>query len=245
MATTNIKNKSVKTSQKVMDQPNDSTLPMPKILPERTFRAEWDEEGVFFYQAYNDDIANWSLEHQKLGGPQFKPFRMTWIKPSFAWMLYRARYGSKDSNQTRILKIKLSHATVSDLLSQCKLSTHAGRGGNGRIQWDPERDIMSGNGKDPKKVRNTRAIQIGLNGHLSELYVNNILSIEDVSAISGKIGKVHAQMSMAISSKNLQANPMKELIDQLPVERPYVPACSKEVMHQLGTYTGETHAGVK
>ena len=154
-------------------------------------------------------------------------------------MLYRAGFGSKDSNQTRILKIKLSHETVSNLLSQCKLSTHVGGGGDGRIQWDPERDIMSGNGKEPKRVPNTRAIQIGLKGHLSELYVNNILSIEDVSAISGKIGKAHEQMAMA-SSESLQANPMEQLSDQLPVERPYVPACSKEVMHQLGISTGET-----
>ena len=237
MATAHIRNKSVKMSQKVMDQSNDFTTYTKD--PDRTFRAEWDEEGIFFYQAYNDSIANWSLKHQQLGGPQFKPFRMTWIKPSFAWMLYRAGFGSKDRNQTRILKIKLSHETVSDLLSQCKLSTHAGGGGNGRIQWDPERDIMSGNGKEPNRVPNTRAIQIGLKGHLSELYVNNILSIEDVSAISEKIGKAHEQMSMA-SSEKLQANPMEELSDQLPIERPYVPACSKEVMHQLGIFTGET-----
>jgi hypothetical protein len=241
MATTNIRNKSVKTSQKVLNHSNDSTTDTEG--PDRTFRAEWDEQGVFFYQAYNDEIADWSLEHQQLGGPHFKPFRMTWIKPSFAWMLYRAGYGCKDSNQTRILKIKLSHETVSDLLSQCKLSTsHAGPAGgdnNGRIQWDPERDIMSGNGKEPKLVPNTRAIQIGLKGHLSELYVNSILSIEDVSAISGKIGKAHEQMSMA-SSENLQANPMEELSDQLPVERRYVPACSKEVLHQLMISTGET-----
>jgi hypothetical protein len=135
---------------------------------------------------------------------------MTWIKPSFAWMLYRAGFGSKDSNQTRILKIKLSHETVSDLLSKCKLSTHAGGGGNGRIQWDLERDIMSGNGKEPKLVPNTRAIQVGLKGHLSELYVNSILSIEDVSAISGMIGKAHERMSTT-SSESLQANPMEEL----------------------------------
>jgi hypothetical protein len=228
-------------SRNVMDQPNDPTID-DKGGPDRTFRAEWDEEGVFFYQAYNDEIADWSLEHQTLGGPQqFKPFRMTWIKPSFSWMLYRAGYGSKDSNQSRILKIKLSHQTVSDLLSQCKLSTIAGGGGNGRIQWDPERNIMAGNGKEPNPVHNTRSIQIGLKGHLSELYVNNILSIEDVSAISGKIGKAHAQKRMALaSSENLQADPMEELIDQLPVERPYIPACSKEVLLQLAFSTVET-----
>jgi hypothetical protein len=71
-------------------------------------------------------------------------------------------------------------------------------------------------------VPNTRAIQIGLKGHLPELYVNSILlSVEDVlTALSGKIEKTHEQMSMA-SSKNLPTNPMEELSDQPPVERPY------------------------
>ena len=73
--------------------------------------AEYDEEGVYFYQAYNDNIAFWALENQKLGGPDFKPDRMTWIKPNFAWMLYRSGYGRK-MNQNRILKIKLSHDKV-------------------------------------------------------------------------------------------------------------------------------------
>ena len=41
---------------------------------------------------------------QAFGGPDFKPDRMTWIKPSFAWMLYRAGYGSKHG-QENILKV--------------------------------------------------------------------------------------------------------------------------------------------
>ena len=35
-------------------------------LQERVFEAEWDEEGVYFYQAFNDAIADWALEHQRL-----------------------------------------------------------------------------------------------------------------------------------------------------------------------------------
>lgn len=30
--------------------------------------AEYDEEGVFVYQAYNDAIADWALENGRLGG---------------------------------------------------------------------------------------------------------------------------------------------------------------------------------
>ena len=75
------------------------------------FEAEWDAEGVYFYQAYNDQIADYALAHQRLGGPNFNASRMTWIKPSFAWVLFRSGYARKH-NQGRILKIKLSHQTV-------------------------------------------------------------------------------------------------------------------------------------
>jgi len=73
-----------------------------------SFVAQWDDDGVYFYQAYNHAIADWAITNQRLGGPSFNPDRMTWMKPSFAWMLYRSGYATK-SNQERILKIKLSH----------------------------------------------------------------------------------------------------------------------------------------
>ena len=70
----------------------------------QVFHGEWDDEGVFFYQAYNNNIADWAIEHQKFGGPEFNPRRMTWIKPSFAWVLYRSGYGHKHG-QNRILHL--------------------------------------------------------------------------------------------------------------------------------------------
>ena len=74
----------------------------------QSFEGEYDDEGVFFYQAYCHEIADWALEHQRFGGSKFNPTRMTWIKPSFAWVLYRSGYGLKH-NQERILKIKIGH----------------------------------------------------------------------------------------------------------------------------------------
>ena len=32
----------------------------------QVFEGEWDDEGVWFYQAFNDEIANWALQHQKV-----------------------------------------------------------------------------------------------------------------------------------------------------------------------------------
>eukprot|EP00930_Biecheleria_cincta_P057614 TRINITY_DN43515_c0_g1_i1.p1 TRINITY_DN43515_c0_g1~~TRINITY_DN43515_c0_g1_i1.p1 ORF type:complete len:228 (+),score=35.98 TRINITY_DN43515_c0_g1_i1:52-735(+) len=83
------------------------------------FEGEWDAEGVYVYQAFCDDIAEWALRHQEFGGPKFDTKRMTWIKPSFAWVLYRSGYGQKNG-QTRVSKINISHKSLAQILSDCK-----------------------------------------------------------------------------------------------------------------------------
>ena len=73
---------------------------------------------MFVYQAYCNNIANWVLEHQTFEGPNFNPKRMTWIKPSFVWVLYRSGYG-KEHNHQRILKVKISHVAFASILKKC------------------------------------------------------------------------------------------------------------------------------
>jgi hypothetical protein len=192
--------------------------------------AEYDEEGIFFYQAFNEQIADYAIANQKLGGDNFNPMRMTWIKPSFAWVLYRSGYASK-SNQTRILKLKVPHVAIASLLSQCDCK-HGGGGSNGRVQWDPARDILTADGKVPRKMLRDRAIQIGLKGDLSVEYVNSIISIDDVSALSRSVGKAHGLRR--------PAEAMALLAKELPDERSYMPQCSKDVLSRLGLVRGVT-----
>eukprot|EP00121_Abeoforma_whisleri_P016186 Awhi_evm1s14862 len=202
------------------------------------FHGEWDEEGVYFYQAYNDDIADWALQHQKFGGPSFNVTRMTWIKPSFGWVLYRSGYGKKH-NQTRVLKIKLSHSSVAELLSKCTCT--GGGGANGRIQWDPARDMLrSDDRKEPNKMQKTRAIQIGIKGKISELYVDSIVSIQDVSQLAHRVHEAHKEKSL----KKLKIK-MNELLLDLPNERAYMPLCSNDVLERLGMLPGETAKAMK
>ena len=193
-----------------------------------TFNGEWDEEGVSFYQAFHDGIADWAVENQRFGGPHFNPTRMTWIKPSFAWVLYRAGYGRKHS-QERILKVKLPHAVVAELLSGCACK-HGGGGTKGRVQWDPARDLLTSEdgGKQPRKMLRERAIQIGLSRELSEKYVAGTISITDVTELSHKIGDAHGSKD----EKKVKAA-MEPLLPLLPKERPYMPALSKEELVRL------------
>jgi hypothetical protein len=64
--------------------------PEPKAsIPYRQIRAIYDDETITVYQAYSPSIATTAVEHQKLNAsPDFKLGRMTWIKPSWCWMMY-------------------------------------------------------------------------------------------------------------------------------------------------------------
>ena len=206
----------------------------------QVFEGEFDDEGVYFYQAFNDKIAEYALKHQTFGGPYFNPQRMTWIKPSFAWVLYRSGYGYK-KNQTRILKVKLSHDTVATILSRCTCFEAGWRGGSkigecadGRIQWDPARDLYSADKKVPRKMLSTRAIQIGVARSLSSLYVESILKITDVTQLAHQVCVAH-RMRKRRKAKEL----MEDLKLQLPVERPYLPQCEDHVLKRLGMLPGK------
>lgn len=233
--------------------------------------AEWDEEGIYVYQAFNSGIADYAIKNQKFGGPLWGPSRMTWIKPSFAWVLYRSGYGRK-INQKRILKIKLSHSIFAKILAECSLANTMKNsdsaknstknlkqdstknstdnstqnsinlpktdiGSSGRVQWDPERDLYTSEPKknEPRKMLKTRAIQIGLKGGINKLYVENVISIEDVTELSVLVGEAH-------SGKNEQAvmASMKAIDDKLPFERIYWPALSSESdLMKLGMMDGD------
>jgi len=212
-----------------------SYLP-PDDLPHDVpmFRGEWDEQGVYVYQAYRDAIADWALEHQTFGGPAWKPARMTWIKPSFAWMLYRSGYGTKPG-QERVLKIKLTHEAIAHLLSQCtlvnkdtKLKAREKIKETGRVQWDPERDLLQSKNKEPRKMIRTRAIQIGLKASLSKWYVDHIVSIEEVTDLAHKVKTAHD-----LKKYDSSASAMESMRADLPNERPYLPLLSDENLRKL------------
>merc|ERR1712037_318025 len=194
------------------------------------FRCEWDDEGVYFYQANCDEIAQYALTNQRFGGPLFNPTRMTWIKPSFAWMMYRSGYGTKHG-QTKVLKVKLSHAAVADLLNGCACK-QGGGGSLGRVQWDPAREMeMSDLDRKmplPRRFLNRRDIQIGLKERLSEMYVASVLSIEDVTQLAGKLKETHSGRSESEVRRKVE-----ELQPELPLERVYLPACTKEKLVEL------------
>ena len=56
-------------------------------MNQNTIRAVYGEHTIRVYQAYSDPIADAALAHGTFVSPPFKMERMTWIKPSFLWMM--------------------------------------------------------------------------------------------------------------------------------------------------------------
>ena len=190
---------------------------------EKKIYASYTDNSIRVYQAYNNLIADECLRGGTFG-KSFKLERMTWIKPSFLWMMYRSGWGKK-VNQERILAIDISRVGFEEILSNVVLSTYNETlyksyenwklqlsNSNVRCQWDPERDIY-GNKLD------RRSIQIGLQGNMVYKYVNQwILNVEDLTE------KV-SELSRKIQHKELE---MKEL----PSENEY--NISNQLKRKLG-----------
>ena len=68
---------------------------------ERKIYAKYDDKTIRVYQAYNNKIADEAI---KLGtfGEHFSLTRMTWIKPSFLWMMYRCGWAEKENQERDI-----------------------------------------------------------------------------------------------------------------------------------------------
>lgn len=71
-------------------------------------RATFDVNTITVYQAYGKKIALDASKNNKFQAP-FSFNRMTWIKPSFLWLMERSNWGNK-SNQNYILAIKIKRS---------------------------------------------------------------------------------------------------------------------------------------
>ena len=139
----------------------------------RKIRALYDDETITVYQAFNDEIADAALEKQRFVKP-FSMDRMTWIKPSFLWMMERSGYGTLP-DQERVLAVRISLDGWLEALSNAGLSTDPASKEPVRVQWDPERDLKGS--KLP-----IRSIQVGLSPAIVERYVTDwLVDITDIS----------------------------------------------------------------
>lgn len=157
-------------------------------MGQRAIRADYDERSLIVYQAYRPEIADAALRAGRFAEP-FSLNRMTWIKPSFLWMMERCGWASKPG-QERVLAIRITRAGWEEALGLATLTTFepalyadydAWRRSLAvapvRVQWDPERDLRG-------KPQEQRAIQVGISRDLVPRYVNEwTLEIRDATPL--------------------------------------------------------------
>ena len=78
-------------------------------------RADYDAETIVMYQAYSPIIAEPALAAQRFVAP-FSFGRMTWIKPSFLWLMHRSNWGRR-AGQERILAVRIRRSGWDKALS--------------------------------------------------------------------------------------------------------------------------------
>ncbi|KUN38935.1 hypothetical protein AQJ30_11810 [Streptomyces longwoodensis] len=182
--------------------------------PKYRIRSLHTGSTITVYQAYSPEIGLPAARDGRFP-PVWQRDRMTWIKPSFLWMMYRCGWGTKEGQET-VLAIEISRdgfewALERACLSHYEHGLHADRAAwkrqlkqsPARVQWDPERDLHL-------RPLTHRSLQLGLTGEAARLYTDEwIVSLTDVTALAHT---VHAH----VREGDLEA--ARRLI---PRERPY------------------------
>lgn len=156
------------------------------LMKKKEIRAVYTNAAIRVYQAYAREIAEEAIKYGTFGS-KFNRNRMTWIKPSFLWMMYRCGWATKE-NQECVLAIDIKREAFDYIVQHAILSTYQEniyasqsewkkliQESDIRCQWDPERDI-DGNPLD------YRSIQLGIRGNAVKKYVTEwITNITDIT----------------------------------------------------------------
>ncbi|WP_432114566.1 DUF4291 domain-containing protein [Streptomyces sp. S1] len=160
--------------------------------PKYRIRALHTDRTVTVYQAYRPGIGLPAAREGRFPAV-WKRERMTWIKPSFLWMMYRSGWGAKEGQET-VLAVEITREGFEWALRNACLS-HYVRGFHpdrdawkrelkrspARVQWDPERDPRLA----PLPYR---SLQLGLAGEASRRYADEwTVSITDVTPLAHRV----------------------------------------------------------
>ncbi|MFH8633269.1 DUF4291 domain-containing protein [Streptomyces lydicus] len=160
--------------------------------PFRRIRARYTERTVTVYQAYAPELGVPAARDGRFP-VAWKRDRMTWIKPSFLWMMYRCGWGAKAGQET-VLAVEIERAGFDWALRHACLSHHdAGEHADlgvwkrqlkespARVQWDPERDLWL-------RPLPYRSLQLGLAGEASRRYADEwTVAIRDVTPLAREV----------------------------------------------------------
>lgn len=171
-------------------------------MESKEIRADYDDRHITVYQAYSPAVARPALAAGRFV-PPFKAGRMTWVKPSFLWMMYRSGWGTKE-DQECVLAVRITRSGFDWAVREAVPSNEGvGRKPEVRVQWDPERDLRLA-------PLPHRSLQLGLAGGASRRYVDEwIVGLTDVTRLAHEVRDL------------VRAGDLDGARALLPVERPY------------------------
>ncbi|MFI9771211.1 DUF4291 domain-containing protein [Streptomyces sp. NPDC052415] len=192
-------------------------------VPKHQIRALHTDRSITVYQAYSPVIGLAAVRDGCFPA-EWQRERMTWIKPSFLWMMYRCGWGSKEGQES-VLAIEITRegfewALRHACLSHYEHGLHTDRAewkrqlrrAPARVQWDPERDLHL-------QPLAHRSLQLGLTGEAAHLYADEwIVSIADATPLASRI---HSHV------RDGELDIARQL---LPPERPY-PVSDEALAH--------------
>ncbi|WP_369198358.1 DUF4291 domain-containing protein [Streptomyces djakartensis] len=182
--------------------------------PRHRIRARQTDSTLTVYQAYRPEIGGPAARTGRFPS-SWKRDRMTWIKPSFLWMMCRCGWGTKEGQET-VLAVEISREGFCWALRHACVSHHVPalhgdraefrrrlRQAPARVQWDPERDLRLA-------ALPYRSLQLGLAGEAAARYADEwIVGIEDITPLATEM---HA---------HVKAGELDAAARLLPEERPF------------------------
>lgn len=182
------------------------------------------EDYIIVYQAFNNKISNFAVQHQHFGGEAYSFNRMSWIKPNFLWMMYRCGWASK-VNQERVLAIWIKKVDFDKILTEAVFSSFKKeRYANEadwkadlqqkkvRLQWDPDHNPYG-------EKQERRAIQLGMKGEILKTFSEKmIVKIEDITNFVREQRQIVADKRLAdllVPIENVYQPKDKNLCQQL------------------------------
>ncbi|GAA4986950.1 DUF4291 domain-containing protein [Yinghuangia aomiensis] len=189
-------------------------------FPYRQIRARYGDETITVYQAYKPQIATYAAREGRFPDTWSRS-RMTWVKPSFLWMMYRSGWATKKL-QEHVLALEITRAGFDEALAGACLShydtsVYPDRDTWGRrlhrttvrIQWDPERDLHL-------RPLEHRSLQLGLAGRATRDYADAwLVGVTDVTDLAHEIHGLVRSRDLAAASALLPAERPYDLSDEL------------------------------
>ncbi|KAJ5074062.1 hypothetical protein M0811_00690 [Anaeramoeba ignava] len=196
-----------------------------KTWPEKGkhIMANYDEESVIVYQAFNKEIAEGAVKNNEFKEENgYSLSRMTWIKTEFLWMMHRSGWGHK-KNQEKILAIRIKREGFEKILelsiptmfkeatfkfkSKSEWEKAVAKAKKQEsyvcVQFDPAWNPLD------SKVSKRRAIQLGLKGDIASHFRSDfIVKIYDITSF------VHDCYSNHVLVKNIESL-------KIPLEKEY------------------------